>query len=140
MKKSILLILTIFFISCSNNERLKLDTEEANILGRWKLIEELNDPGDGSGIFVSVNSEMVVEFLEKGILSSNVNFCESSSILEGNIEYNYFVDESYILVGDCNNISIVDYKINYDFNIETGYLFFWHPCIEGCGQKFIKTE
>ncbi|VAV83948.1 hypothetical protein MNBD_BACTEROID02-1393, partial [hydrothermal vent metagenome] len=79
MKKNILLILIIFLISCSNNERLKLDTEEVNILGRWKLIEELNDPGDGSGVFVSVNSEMVVEFLEKGILSSNVNFCESSS-------------------------------------------------------------
>ena len=65
--------------SCNNDDDSNRSTE---LIGNWKLIEVLVDPGDGSGTFSTVESSKIITFQNDGIITSNGTICDMS--LEAN--------------------------------------------------------
>ncbi|AXT49470.1 hypothetical protein D1818_01035 [Aquimarina sp. BL5] len=131
MKKYLFLFLIplLFVFSCSNDD----DTiASPDLLGKWLLIEQLVDPGDGSGTFQPISSDLELEFLAGGILQvSNGSLCSLAIESEGNSTESYSIDENTITVS-CNT------PFSISFEIKEGSLFLYHPCIEGCGQRYQK--
>jgi hypothetical protein len=73
MKYMILpVIFTFVHISC-DKEIIIIDS--ANIVGEWKLTEQLLDPGDGSCVFTKVTSDKTIFFLVDGSYKSNGTVC-----------------------------------------------------------------
>ncbi|MBQ4802378.1 hypothetical protein J8L88_05870 [Aquimarina sp. MMG015] len=131
MKKYIPLILIplLCVFSCSNDDDAIADPD---LLGKWQLIEQLVDPGDGSGTFQPVNSDLELEFLPAGVLQvSNGTLCLITIGREGDSTESYSIDENVITV-DCGN------STNIGFEIKEGRLFLYFPCIEACAQKYQK--
>lgn len=134
MKKIILLITSIgILISCSKDENENSVTTE--LVGQWKLIEQLADPGDGSGTFQSIDSEKTIEFSENEIVTSkNGSLCQPYSdeqISSGT----YSLSEKRITT-NCQNPNIAF----IGFEIKDNYLLFHFASNEGFSQKFKKIK
>ncbi|MBW1296995.1 hypothetical protein [Aquimarina litoralis] len=132
MKKYVVLLVIPFLMlsACSNDDDNGI--ENPDLLGKWRLIEQLVDPGDGSGTFQTVSSNQELEFLAEGVLQvSNGSLCSLSVDTEGNSTESYSLDEGKI-TADCNNF------IGISFEIKEGRLFLYFSCIEGCAQKYQK--
>ena len=134
----IVLLFLLDFNSCT--------TSDDNIVGKkivskWKLIEQLSDPGDGSGVFEPVESSRTINFYDDGTIRSNGELCFMSYEV-GNVHLGTFSDtednidfDGEIIPDGCE---FEETKIYYQF--ERSNLILWYLCIEGCGQKFIKVE
>ncbi|WP_299311398.1 lipocalin family protein [uncultured Aquimarina sp.] len=131
MKKYMFLFLIplLFVFSCSSDDDTIVNPD---LLGKWRLIEQLVDPGDGSGRFEPINSDLELEFFAAGVLQvSNGTLCSLNIDSEGSSTESYSIDENVINV-DCDN------AIGISFEIKEGSLFLYFACIEGCGQKYQK--
>jgi len=131
MKKCILFSLVLLFgvFSCSNDETV---VDDSTVFGKWKLVAQLVDPGDGSGTFETVDSNLELEFLGSGVLKvSNGTLCSLALDAEGNSTERYSLDDSTISA-DC------DTPMSISFELRSGSLFLAYSCIEGCGQQFKK--
>ena len=51
------LILTFWLMSCEE------EVTDVELVGTFKLIETLSDPGDGSGKFRKISSDKTIEFM-----------------------------------------------------------------------------
>lgn len=129
------LIVLLFFISC----REDIDTN--NIIGTWKLTQQLVDPGDGSGKFIPVNSEKTVTFKTNGTYSSNGSFCIMSIQANENSTGNYtYTSNEKKLKPQCITIGLQLSPI-HNLRLENGNLIIsGFGCIESCEQKFIKIR
>ncbi|MFC4094414.1 hypothetical protein [Euzebyella saccharophila] len=142
MKKwSFLFLFTVIGLSCSDNDD-EINPENPGLIGTWLLVEQYTDPGDGSGEYQKVDSEKSIEFLEDGIFKSNGELCDLNSDAGANTSGAYvmndtiisqFSSENYLLPDGCTT---EDFKIFY--HLEEGSLVLSYPCIEGCGQKYLK--
>jgi len=138
MKHCFALILVFSLFSCTQNDD-KTFTGNIVLIGKWKLIEQLSDPGDGSGVFMPVSSDRVLEFFNNGNVKSNGSLCymsyevgeESSGSFTAIDDDEYFDGE--ITPNDCEYSGT---KLYYSF--EGSNLIVSYLCIEGCGQKFKK--
>jgi len=120
-----LLMLAGIMSSCSKDET-------PQIIGKWKLIAFLDDPGDGSGTFHRVDSEQTIEFFHDGTLViNNSNWCGANGT-EGSA--NYSIEQSIILV-DCE-----DYVKQYHFHLQKFKLILTYNCLEACRGMYIKIE
>ena len=132
MKKGIVILgILVFLLSCNkSDEKIIANT---NIVGSWKLIEVLEDPGDLSGIFVSVNSSKTIVFSDIGKITSNGLICDMS--IESNTKsFGTFSEtNSTISPFDCQN-SIINYELNGNT------LILMYPCTEPCKAKYIKIQ
>jgi len=73
--------------SCSKDET-------PQIIGKWKLIENWESPGDSNVIFQSVDYENTIEFFHDGTLViNNSNWCGANGT-EGSA--NYSIEQSII--------------------------------------------
>lgn len=129
MKNKILLLLAVsLMFSCSNNtEGLKTE-----LIGKWKLIEILADPGDGSGTFEPVRSNKTIEFKSNGTLTTNNSLCDPYSdemISSGTYENN-------TITTGCQDPNIA--TIFFELNNESLILNFISN--EGYSQKFEKIN
>jgi len=140
MKKVLLILFSLVLVNCTSNDDKSPYEGNPELLGKWKLIEQLSDPGDGSGIFNPIDdSNREIEFFSNGTVTVNGVLCYMSSevgdqnsgsfsVLENNDYY-----DGEIKPNDC------DYpETKLYFKIEDPNLIIWYLCIEGCGQKFIK--
>ena len=118
--------------SCSSNEI----SEEPQLIGKWRLVEQLADPGDGSGVFIKVVSNKTIEFLANGTVVSNGTLCDMNINSETETIGEYFTSKNYLKPNNENECDFPDLKIYFEF--EDDNLLLWFPCIEGCGQKFKK--
>ena len=135
MKKALFFFfVSLLMNSCSSNEI----SEDPQLIGKWKLIEQLADPGDGSGVFKKVVSNKTIEFLANGTVVSNGTFCDTNINSETETIGEYFTSENYLKPTIENECDFPDLKIYFEFQNEN--LILWFPCIEGCGQKFKKIE
>jgi hypothetical protein len=129
-KPMILLISYVLLISCqSNNSTL----QTVEFIGDWKLAEVLSDPGNGTGSFVSVDSEKTMTFLRDGTLTSSGSLCSldyTSTVPTSGV---YSLLDSTYTTNDCG-VSDIQYK----FEIQDNALIVSYPCIEDCQSKFIK--
>lgn len=123
-------ILLAFAFSCEENVVTPKNIE------KWKLIEQLADPGDGSGTFQPVDSDRTLEFvIDETIVRSNGSFCGMGTSADEEATATYNTEEKYIMVDACGG---TPFKILYDFDEEFLYLRF--PCIEPCVQKYEKMK
>ena len=131
MKKLIFSLITVgILFSCNNDDDSNSNTE---LIGNWKLIEVLLDPGDGSGTFSSVESEKTITFEIGGTITSNGTLCDMSINSDNQTSGTYSNSESTFNSSDCNN---PDY--NFTFEQNESILIINYPCIEPCQAKYIK--
>ena len=131
MKKILFILLTAGILySCDKDDDSKSNTE---LIGNWKLIEVLADPGDGSGTFNSVESDKIITFENNGTITSNGNLCDMSISSDNQTSGTYSNSELTFNSANCNNP-------NYDFMFEQNgnVLIINYPCIEPCQAKYIK--
>ncbi len=131
MKKIIFILLTVGILySCNKDNDCNSDTE---LIGNWKLIEILADPGDGSGIFSSVESHKIITFKNNGTITSNGNLCDMSITSDNQTSGTYSNSEMSFSSANCNNP-------DYDFTFEQNgnVLIINYPCFEPCQAKYMK--
>lgn len=129
MKKRILLLVAIgLMLSCNNNQ----ENLETGLIGKWKLIEVLADPGDGNGTFQPVESNKIIKFKSNGTLTTNSSLCEPYSdeiISTGTYENN-------TITTGCQNPNIT----TISFELNNQYLILNFASNEGYSQKFEKID
>ncbi|TXD58030.1 hypothetical protein ES044_13330 [Polaribacter sp. IC066] len=131
MKKIVFTLFTVIILfSCNNNGNPNSNTE---LIGNWKLIEVLADPGGGSGTFSSVESEKTITFKSGGTIPSNGTLCTMSINSDNQTSGTYSSAESTFNSSDCNN---TDY--NFTFEQNASILIINYPYIEPCKAKYIK--
>jgi hypothetical protein len=131
MKKIVFTLFTVGILFSCNNESDPNSNNE--LIGNWKLIEVLADPGGGSGTFSSVESEKTITFESDGTITSNGILCDMSINSDNPTSGTYSNPESTFNSSDCNN---PDYNFTFEQNEST--LIINYPCIEPCRAKYIK--
>ncbi len=122
-----LVLLMPILNSCNNTD--------AELLSKWLLIEQLADPGDGSGVFVPVSSQKYLEFYDDGTISSNGSICTMSTEV-GNASTGTYDDTTMII--EVENCTVGHFPRTYEMSADT--LIINYPCIEPCREKFLRTE
>ena len=126
MGKTLLIILiTALTLSCSKTS--------SELVGKWRLVELLADPGDGSGEFRPVSSKKVLEFYSDGTLKSNGEICFMSQESSTPTTDTYSMTDSTIVGEKCKDWPR---KITFEKKGTTMTLNF--PCIEPCRAKYRK--
>jgi hypothetical protein len=131
MKKTLFILLSLGILySCNNDDDSNSNVE---LIGNWKLIEVLVDPGDGSGTFNSVVSDKIITFENDETITSNGNLCDMSISSDAQTSGIYSNSEMTFNSTDCNNS-------NYDYTFEQNgnVLIINYPCIEPCQAKYLK--
>jgi hypothetical protein len=114
MKKYIFLLLLIgIFISCEKNN------DSTELVGKWELIEILADPGDGSGVFQTVESDKIIAFHADGTITSNGLLCEMSIQSNTSGSGTYFVEGSAIYPSDCRYAHPGLIELSFELNAST---------------------
>ncbi len=114
-----IIILVVISISCNKNNA------KTGLIGKWKLTEALYDPGDGSGQWTAPSQTTIIEFTSRGIIKYNNN---KPSV-------NYKVLSDYILeISSSSNTISISYELNGN------RLMLRPPCIEGCGERYIRLD
>ena len=127
MKKTLLLLLSAsLIIGCSK------DSNESSglLIGKWKKIAAYTDPGDGSGEFIPVESNQIIEFHADSTFTSNEPICLDGSGLTS--ETGTFTTKLLLLDG-CS-----EYNLRYQQ--EGLYLVITHQCYEGCFEKYARIN
>ena len=141
MKKYLLLVLLVIISGCTSDD--SKSTDEKGLIGKWKLFEQLADPGDGSGTFKPISSERVIEFFSDGTVEINGVLCFMTAEVRDKETGTFSVTsdttadttfDGEIIPNTCSSRSA---KVYFDLPA-SGNLILWYQCIEGCGQKFTK--
>lgn len=113
------MLTTFVYLGCK-----KSATSETEIYGKWKLIETLADPGDGSGKYMPVEGAAKYVLLEESGKISGEAFPEAIS---------FRIVDSIRL-----EITFKDRKepISYWYKHSGDILNINPPCIEACGNRF----
>lgn len=118
--------------SCDKDEN-PVNEPENTLIGNWKLIEVLADPGDGSGTFNAVQSSKIITFENGGIITSNGNLCDMSINSDDATSGTYSITDMTFNSTNCSN---PDYDFTFDKN--GNILIINYPCIEPCRAKYEK--
>ena len=131
MKKIILILATIgILFSCDKDDKINSNIE---LIGNWRLIEVLSDPGDGSGKFHPVKSDKIISFEDDGIITSNGNLCDISINSDHPTSGTYSISDLKIKSSNCRH---PNYYMS--FKQQGDILIVNYPCIEGCSAKYKK--
>ena len=98
---SFLAVILLLF-GCSSD-----DVDSSNIVGKWKLVQVLADPGDGSGTFVNIESNKTITFLSDNTFSSNEYLCSFSSLAPQTTEGAFSADKQEIYPNSCESFAEV---------------------------------
>jgi hypothetical protein len=140
MKDVLLILFSLVLVNCTSNNKSPYGGNP-ELLGKWKLIEQLSDPGDGSGVFNPIDSNREMEFFSNGTVTVNGILCYMSSEVgeQSSGSFSILENDDYydgeIIPNDCDYSETKLY-----FKIEGSNLIIWYLCIEGCGQKFVKLK
>ncbi|QNR85812.1 hypothetical protein H9N25_04975 [Pedobacter riviphilus] len=131
MKKIVLLILAttgLLYISCKKTDK-GIDGP-GEVYGKWKLIETMQDPGDGSGRYKKVTGEAKYLILNK------------SADKAGKFEGDAIPDLYAFKILDSIRMEVYSntYKmpLTYYYKVSAKSLLLNPPCIEGCGYRFVR--
>jgi len=136
MSKTVLFVFVVFALVAQSFACEKEEQEIGLFTSEWKLIEQLSDPGDGSGTFQKVDSDKVIQFFEDGTLRSNGSLCFMNSTTNEDFVATFNEAESLIVIEDCG--SNREFRIEY--GLLNGDLILSYPCIEPCAQKYERVE
>lgn len=131
--KFLLFCLPVFclFLTACEKENI---SESTDIVGSWRLVESLADPGDGSGTFEPVDSDRQITFAIDGSYTSTGNLCNFSLQVEEPSQGLYFPGENRLEPEEC--FTIGGTPITYEQNGEE--LIISYLCIEPCQHKYRK--
>ncbi len=110
--------------------------KEDSLRGEWKLMAQLMDPGDGSGVFVPVLSERKIEFLKNGKLKSNGELCYPGINSTESSEGTYSLEDSTISITTCAGST----ELTLTFTTFADTLILWYPCFEPCAEKYVRVD
>jgi hypothetical protein len=130
MKKIFFTLLVVGMLSACNKDDNKSNT---SIVGNWKLIEVLEDPGDGSGTFMSVDSEKTITFNSDGTLTSNGDLCDMTTSTLNPTSGTYDATNATITSDAC-----VQTTLGYNYVQNGTVLIINYPCFEPCQAKYQK--
>lgn len=105
----------------------------SDLVGSWRLIEQLADPGNGSGTFQPVTSQKTIQIYADSTFIANGQMCTMSADTLG-AETGIFLDSVTIslTMSPCWGV----FPITYQHAGDT--LIIVYPCIEACRQKYVK--
>lgn len=131
MKKFVFILVSVgILFSCDNDDN---SNTESDLIGEWKLIETLQDPGGGTGTFVAVDSDKIITFNSDGTLTSNGNLCTMSPSAENPTSGTYSMSNMTLNLEDC-----IDLDYDFPFEQNGDILIINYPCIEPCRAKYQK--
>lgn len=118
----------LILMACSGDrDEIETQADPNNVIGKWLLIETLMDPGDGSGVYQSVQSNETITFNNNGTFTSSEGMCNGEE-KTGTFD----LDNLIITPSNCT--------FTYTFKLEGSNLILHPPCIEACGLKYKKIS
>lgn len=148
MKKlCFILTITVLVFSCTKDYEIQ-NVVNPDFIGKWKLVETYNDPGDGSGVYESIDSDKTIEFFNDGTFTITGPLCNlSTSVGEkiiGKVR-NSIHSNNFRLISneECSfdNSSIDNSSYQYIASIVNSDLrIYYTACIEGCAHKYQKIN
>ncbi|MBO9612576.1 MAG: hypothetical protein J7619_07780 [Dyadobacter sp.] len=139
-----LMLLWTVIVACKNDTADPVDDgakramkENNGLVGKWKIVEYLADPGDGSGTYQAVTDDVahIIEFKENG------EFVEKKA--QGQSSVPLF--NAYKVLDD-KRIELIPIDktapshIWYYSDLSTSKLTLGYGCIEACSGKYIAVE
>ena len=125
---TVFVVLSCFLFSCSE--------EDSEVVSKWKLIEQLADPGDGSGTFQPVESDKTVTFYEDETFISNGTLCTMTVNVGNGSTGSYSLQDSTITVDGCGFST--PYAMT--FEVQGSFMILNYPCIEPCREKYAMVQ
>jgi len=102
------------------------------IVGKWHLIEELMDPGDGSGTFQPVSSNKEIRFFNNGTFEANGEMCGMANQASSTHTGTYDTSTETFSPDNCMSTAPISYK----YSVNGNTLILIYPCTCGCQQKY----
>lgn len=133
MKLKTLIIASGLLLLSSSCEKDEC-TSSTGIVGEWELIEELMDPGDGSGTFQPVTSNKEIKFCKDGTFEANGGMCFMGTQTDSTHTGTY--DETTETFSPDNCMSMM--PMAYYYSVTGNTLILSYQCIEGCQQKYYR--
>ena len=138
MKKHLLLCFLLAIIACDATDPL-YDPYPAQLTGTWQLTEVLADPGDGSGTYRPVDSDKSIVFFEDGRFEANQNMCAAGDSDDLRNTGTYSLADATLTVTNCH-FGASEEALKLHFTIDEGALYISYPCIEPCGEKYVRIS
>ena len=133
MKRAVLFVMFLGLLTSCTRDK---DHISPGLVGSWKLIETLADPGDGSGTFQAVDNGRVIEFKSDGTIMADEKLCGSDSVFSVPMVVGTFsVSDLTIERFNCEN-----YRSKISFELKNENLILDFHCFEPCLQKYRKIQ
>jgi hypothetical protein len=123
-------IIITFGVSCKK----EVCTSTSGIVGEWKLVEELMDPGNGSGTFQPVSSNKKIKFCDDLTFETNGEMCNMTNQTGSTHVGIYNTSTSMIEPQNCTNTA----PLGISYSVSADTLIINYPCFEGCAQKYYR--
>ncbi|MCF0065077.1 hypothetical protein MUK70_29785 [Dyadobacter chenwenxiniae] len=139
MKIHYSIFVTFLFVSMFSCKENDVQVENNGLVGKWKMIEFLYDPGDGSGKFqkASEGESSIVEF------KANGDFKETKGLLYSSInsytKYKILNDSKIELSGAPSSSAYPTHTWTYS-NLTATTVILGFGCDESCAGKFIAIK
>jgi len=121
-----LLIATILFVAACGKESVK--SGNASLTGKWKLVQSLLDPGNGSGKWLPVTTSTELQL--------NANGTTSGTTFPTYVSY--IIKDSVTLTFSQADKTIQNYRYKISHDTLTMSPDGPARCIEACGIRFKK--
>ncbi len=123
------LLAILLFASCKKTDTIN----GSGILGNWKLIEVLADPGDLSGKFMKVQSNKKIIFTSDSSFTCTGNICDMS--IEANVSSRgvFRQLDKKVIPENCSNVNLI-------YTLDGNTLLISYPCIEPCISKYVRVK
>ena len=138
----IVVVISGLWFSCDSRDYAGAEIERTagnNLTGKWRLIEQLMDIGDGRGAFTKVESDHMVEFFEDGTFKSSESLCRANKQAEPGTSGTVDFIKSVLVPRECQQGETSSmFELAYD--LQQSNLIINLFCIEPCALKFEKVE
>jgi len=124
--------LLVLLFSCEKATCEFGEEEQNGIVGKWRLVEELMDPGDGSGIFQAVVSDKEIIFFGDGTFEANGEVCTMTNQSSTNHNGTYDTSLETFSPANCQIMA----PMYYNYSVSGNTLILTYPCACGCQQKY----
>lgn len=126
----LLFALALFTFSCADDDDNLTPAGTAN---EWQLEATYNDPGDGSGDFEPVESDMLLELLPNGRYTTSNSACLRPQSGDQTDTGSYDEATGIITTDLCDPVRPIRFEFVDD------KLIISHPCIEACQLRFRRV-
>jgi hypothetical protein len=100
------------------------------LIGTWRLVETLMDPGNGSGTYQEVDYDKTITFKADSTFTSSMKLCNDENSTSGS----YHLESSILKFAPCAQFA---YRVKF----ENGLLILSNTgCIEACGEKYRRVD